>query len=86
VHRFVRDNDGIFVGTPEIETFANNLHKISSYIFGDLNKNKEYEKVLKKIIKTHEDPLELINTLSDDLDTDLLNILLNKYLRKSLPQ
>ncbi|MHA7923699.1 MAG: AAA family ATPase [Marinobacter sp.] len=77
---FSRDEDGIFVGRPKIETFANNLHKISSYIFGDLGSDKLYDKYLMELVDKDLGLEEFVEKMSKSFDADIVSVLINKYI------
>ncbi len=83
VNIFIRNDDGVFISKPKIETFGNSLNKISNYIFGDIAVEKEYSKHIKNMISNDDDVNSVIEKYSDDLDPDMLSLILNSVVDKS---
>lgn len=80
VHIFDNNRDRIINYRPEIETFGNNLHKISTYIFKDIQEEKTYYKAYEDMVKDINSIDELFDKLAKKLDPDVLSLLSSKFL------
>jgi ABC-type thiamine transport system ATPase subunit len=84
VHVFEKTDEGLVIKRPPFQTFGGDIQRISSYVFGDSQSSKPFERWIKAQMKeiredVHNDPLEtrsageiLIEALGDQINEELI--------------
>src|SRR5690606_10922397 len=67
VHVLVRTKDGLSIRTPPFQTFGGDMQRISSYVFGDHDASKPFERWIKDQLEELGSADALINALGDDI-------------------
>ncbi|MEB1609674.1 AAA family ATPase [Xanthomonas campestris pv. campestris] len=71
VHVFEKTQHGLVIKNPPFQTFGGDVQRISSYVFGDSNTSKPFERWVKERLKD-EYADDLIASLGDQINEELL--------------
>lgn len=71
VHVLARTKDGLSITTPPFQTFGGDMQRISSYVFGDSDTDKPFERWIAQQLKSFGDADALIAALGDDINEEL---------------
>ncbi|MDY6922622.1 MAG: AAA family ATPase [Pseudomonadota bacterium] len=72
VHVFQRTDEGILVHSPPFQTFAGDIQRISSYVFGDRGAAKPYEAWIRAQLGTYGGADQLLAALGEDVNEELI--------------
>ncbi|MCS0505151.1 ATP-binding protein [Ancylobacter mangrovi] len=72
VHVFQRTDDGIRIDTPPFQTFAGDIQRISSYVFGDRTAAKPYEAWIREQLSQYPSADALLAALGTDVNEELV--------------
>jgi len=71
VHVLARTKDGLSIRTPPFQTFGGDMQRISSYVFGDSETSKPFERWIEEKLKELGSAKALIKALGDDINEEL---------------
>ncbi|MBY3196098.1 AAA family ATPase [Rhizobium laguerreae] len=71
VHVLARTKDGLSIRTPPFQTFGGDMQRISSYVFGDSEASKPFERWIEDKLKELGSAEALIAALGDDINEEL---------------
>jgi ABC-type Mn2+/Zn2+ transport system ATPase subunit len=71
VHVLARTKDGLSIRTPPFQTFGGDMQRISSYVFGDSEASKPFERWIEEKLKELGSAEALIAALGDDINEEL---------------
>lgn len=71
VHVLTRTKDGLSIKTPPFQTFGGDMQRISSYVFGDNEASKPFERWIAEKLKEFGSAEDLIEALGDDINEEL---------------
>ena len=71
VHVLARTKDGLSITTPPFQTFGGDMQRISSYVFGDSDTSKPFERWIVEQLKSFGSAEALISALGDDINEEL---------------
>lgn len=71
VHVLARTKDGLSIQTPPFQTFGGDMQRISSYVFGDSDASKPFERWIEEKLKELGSADALIAALGDDINEEL---------------
>lgn len=72
VHVFERTADGLVVSSPPFQTFAGDIQRISSYVFGDRSAVKPHEAWIRQQLELHGSAQALLDALGEDTNEELI--------------
>lgn len=72
VHVFQRTEDGLNISQPPFQTFGGDIQRISSYVFGDKNVSKPFEKWLEQKLEELGSAHALIEAMGNDLSEEVI--------------
>ncbi|HCD3217824.1 TPA: hypothetical protein NBN04_005344, partial [Klebsiella pneumoniae] len=79
VHIFEKDIDNsIYTFNPNIETYGEDLQKLSAYVFFSKDRESKYNEKIKNIAKRYNTKKDLIDDLHGDLSYSLLSRIADK--------
>ena len=79
VHIFEKDIDNsIYTFNPNIETYGEDLQKLSAYVFFSKDRDSKYNEKIKEIAKRYKNKKDLIDDLHGDLSYALLSRIADK--------
>lgn len=71
VHVLARTKDGLSIRTPPFQTFGGDMQRISSYVFGDSEASKPFERWIEEQLEELGSAEALIAALGDDINEEL---------------
>lgn len=71
VHVLSRTKDGLSIRTPPFQTFGGDMQRISSYVFGDSEASKPFERWIEEKLKEFGSAEDLIEALGGDINEEL---------------
>lgn len=71
VHVLARTKDGLSIRTPPFQTFGGDMQRISSYVFGDSEASKPFERWIEDKLEELGSAEALIEALGDDINEEL---------------
>ncbi|WFR95706.1 ATP-binding protein [Rhizobium tumorigenes] len=71
VHVLARTKDGLSIRTPPFQTFGGDMQRISSYVFGDSEASKPFERWIENKLQELGSAEALIAALGDDINEEL---------------
>ncbi|WP_164091192.1 AAA family ATPase [Aeromonas dhakensis] len=77
IHILQKDEQSTIIKKPNIETYGESLESIIDEIFDDKNISKVYEADLDKLIKNHDDIMDIIETKQKEIGNNALAYLLS---------
>lgn len=72
VHVLSRTSDGLSIRTPPFQTFGGDMQRISSYVFGDSEASKPFERWIEAKLYELGSAKALIEALGDDVNEELV--------------
>lgn len=71
VHVLARTKDGLSIRTPPFQTFGGDMQRISSYVFGDSETSKPFERWIEDKLEELGSAAALITALGNDINEEL---------------